>query len=263
MPAIKTDDIPRIANYSDAKRLYESVEPIHGAEHIRPLGKPTKHHMRIDKCVVDGVEVYEAVLYQTPCVRWYPDGRVLVDDGGWATQSTAVFIKQVLGGMSATSAYNYVSVCVDAGMWYAIPKGGLMLEKVGDQYRYQPVNPPKMYISSYNREETKRIRTIAKPVLEYFKTMRAVMGKDAPMNWREEQQKFHEVRLADVLRRLPEEPSTETLAALFVWREGKLSDDAVYKAALEAQITTYDELYDKKYLPPGEIKKGMRMEHTT
>lgn len=261
MFVIKTDSVPRIFNYSDAKRLYESVKPIRGKEHIRPIGKRSKQNMRIDKRVVDGVEVYEAVLYHTACVRWYPDGRVLVDDGGWATQSTAKFIARVLGGVSACKVYDFVCVCVGASMWYAIPKGGLMLEKVNDQY--QPINPPKMYTHRYNREGTKRIRTLAKPVLEYFKVMRAVMGEDAPTNWREERQKFREVRLADVLRRLPEEPSTETLAALFVWREGKLTADAVYKAALEAQIITYDLLYAKKYLPPGVIKKGMMMEHNT
>lgn len=261
MFAIKTDSVPRIYSYAEAKRLYDSVTPIRGNEHIRPIGARGKQHMRIDKCEVDGAEVYEAVLYQTPCVRWYPDGRVLVDDGGWATQSTAAFIDRVLGGANACLAYNNLCVCVGASMWYAIPKGGLILERVGQQY--QPINPPKMYTHKYNREGTKRIRMLAKPVLEYFEAMRAVMGEDAPMNWREERQKFHEVRLADVLRRLPEEPSTETLAALFVWREGNLTADAVYKAALEAQIITYDLLYDKKYLPPGVIKKGMRMEYNT
>lgn len=261
MYGINTDGVPRIFDYDQAKRHYESVKPIRGKPHIRPIGSRNKQHMRIQKDFHEGAEVYEAVLYQTPCVRWYPDGRVLVDDGGWATKSTAAFINQVLRGSSACLAYNNVCVCVGASMWYAIPKGGLMLEKVDHQY--QPINPPKMYTHKYNREGAKRIRMLAKPVLEYFKAMRAVMGEDAPMNWREERQKFREVRLADVLRRLPEEPSTETLAALFVWREGKLTADAVYKAALEAQIITYDLLYDKKYLPPGVIKEGMRMERNT
>jgi hypothetical protein len=75
--------------YNHYKSLYESVKPIRGrAFDVRPIGKRRRDWETIR---MNG-DVVECVLYQTPVVRYYPDGKIGVDTGGWVTPSTAEFM---------------------------------------------------------------------------------------------------------------------------------------------------------------------------
>jgi hypothetical protein len=75
--------------YNHYKSLYESVKPIRGrAVNVRPIGKRRRDWETVR---MDG-DVVECVLYQTPVVRYYPDGKIGVDTGGWVTPSTAEFM---------------------------------------------------------------------------------------------------------------------------------------------------------------------------
>jgi hypothetical protein len=76
-------------SYNHYKSLYESVKPIRGrAEEVRPIGNRRRDWETIR---MDG-DVVECVLYQTPVVRYYPDGSVGFRCGGWVTPSTAEFM---------------------------------------------------------------------------------------------------------------------------------------------------------------------------
>ena len=75
--------------YNHYKSLYDSIKPLRGrSTDVRPIGKRRRDWETIR---MNG-DVVECVLYQTPVVRYYPDGRIGVQCGGWASNSTADFM---------------------------------------------------------------------------------------------------------------------------------------------------------------------------
>ena len=75
-----------MSNYNHYKSLYENIKPIRGrAVDVRPIGKRSRDWETIR---MDG-DVVECVLYRTPVVRYYPDGRIGLQSDGWATTATA------------------------------------------------------------------------------------------------------------------------------------------------------------------------------
>lgn len=280
MFAVSTDHVPRLYTYEAAKRLYESVKPIRGREHVRPIGKRSKDNMLIDKAYEEGTDVYQAVLYQTPCVTWFPDGRIKVDHGRWATLSTAGFIDAVLGGHNTCMQHNFINVQAkmsdgEVG-WFPVPDKGLwLMDGV-------VLNPPTMYVEGYNRKETSRIREIAAPVFQYFRDMKAVIGDVKESFWdcdaRREAITYLKNRGCSVydyrtgltplrvvmgMLNHDKQLSDEMMSALFWFYAGDLSAVAVYSAAEHSGVTTRDVLLVRKYLPFGVIKRGMQMETTT
>jgi len=76
-------------SYSHYKDLFTSVKPIRGrATDIRPIGARRRDWEFIR---MNG-DVVECVLYSTPVVRYYPDGRIGLQCGGYPSPSTAEFI---------------------------------------------------------------------------------------------------------------------------------------------------------------------------
>ena len=91
--------IYRIRNYAEAERMYNGVKPIRGSKDIRPIGaRRDAHWYRINrKERLTGGYDYEAILYDTPVVTFYPDNTIKVKTGGYATATTMQFIDAVLG----------------------------------------------------------------------------------------------------------------------------------------------------------------------
>ena len=94
MFSISTEGLPRLRTYAQALDRYENTKPIRGREKdIRPLGKRSKHHMRIEK----HDDKLKAVLFGTPVLTYNTDDIVTINMGGWGTTSTHKFIDAVLG----------------------------------------------------------------------------------------------------------------------------------------------------------------------
>jgi len=78
-----------MSNYNHYKSLYESIKPIRGrAVDVRPIDKRSRDWETIR---MDG-DVVECVLYKTPVVRYYPDGRIGLQCDSWVTTATAEFM---------------------------------------------------------------------------------------------------------------------------------------------------------------------------
>lgn len=277
MFAVSTDHISRILNYDDAKHRYESTKPIRGkaSMDIRPLGNRRAQHMRIEKGVIDGQEVYQCVLYSTPCVIWYPDGRVKIRYGGWVSQSTAKFINALLWGVGASLCYNHIVVWHNANA-YPVPKDGLWLKIVGGTWTI--TNPPRAYVHKYNRAETSRIRKLAKPILDYFKVMAPLM-EGTERNYDEvvaagkrlEERaalpippllkNYGDLAFAFAWAMKQEALDTETLADLMTLNGScDVPVKYLYDTALKHGITDENKLYVRTYLKPGVVKPGMKIE---
>ena len=92
--------LERLRDFREAELFYNSVVPIRGrAEDVRPLGaRRDADKYRIVKCGNEdkGIE-YHAVLYNTGCVRFLPNGEIVISTGGFNTALTMSFIAEVLG----------------------------------------------------------------------------------------------------------------------------------------------------------------------
>lgn len=92
--------LERLRDYREAELFYNSVTPIRGRDvEVRPLGaRRDADRYKIVKCGTEdkGFE-YHAVLYNTGCVRFLPNGEVIVSAGGYNTALTMQFISEVLG----------------------------------------------------------------------------------------------------------------------------------------------------------------------
>lgn len=266
MFSVNTRHIKTISSYDEAKRMYESIAPIRGNSHnIRPLGKRSAQHMRIQKTG----EVYECILYTTPCVTWYPDGRVLLKTGNWITQSTAKFIDAVIRGGGAYMSHGCVCAWINLKS-YPVPPTGLWLQNNGNTWSV--INPPRVYVPRLNRTEAKRIRTLAKPILDYFKVMaplvegtdtnyddlRAALNRMKELVGRSFSVNTPNSTLGWALKQ--QDVPLEVLADLMVIHKNNLTLKDLYKSAMVGSVTNFNTLYDKDYLEPGVIAKNMRIE---
>lgn len=86
-------NVPYLSDYNRAREHYESVVPKRNTG-IRPLGERRYTPAQI-LMYSDGVVACR--LYDTDCVKFFPDGTILLQHGGWATQTTVGFMSAVLG----------------------------------------------------------------------------------------------------------------------------------------------------------------------
>ena len=81
--------------YAGMRAKHESTKPIRGdgtnAGAI-PLGKRNKTREQLVRKVIDEQVVYACRLYDTDCIEYWPDGSVLIRDGGHNTVTTGKFI---------------------------------------------------------------------------------------------------------------------------------------------------------------------------
>ena len=93
-------DLPSLHSYEQARAHYESITPIRGSDDVRPLCKTSngrrKKHMRVSLMhYVTPTGICPAVgciLYDTPVVIFAANGDIVLDNGGYASNTTHGFI---------------------------------------------------------------------------------------------------------------------------------------------------------------------------
>lgn len=155
--------------YQDYKELHDSIKPIRGrAEDVRPIGARRRDWERIE---MDG-DVVACRLYNTQCVRYYPDGRIGVRTGSWSTPLTADFI-HTHSPWQCYKRNNKLWVMVpdfksEKNMFYPVPDNGeLQFECMG--VLWKPVGDVVIEKMVVNRERAKEVRAPCKPFLGWAK----------------------------------------------------------------------------------------------
>lgn len=154
------NDAPRFYTYAEAARWEAAVTPIRGRPDCKPLGARHKTHATIRR---EG-EAVTCRFYNTDVLTYHPDGRIVVNLGGWATQSTCAFITQV-AGIHAWIQYN--RVWVSAGGHYPLHAQGentLRLDGGGVTLD----NPMRVTQHKINRAGANTVRRIYKPFKDYL-----------------------------------------------------------------------------------------------
>lgn len=156
--------------YEQYKNLYDSIIPIRGrAVEARPICERRRDWelIEMDKDVV------ACRLYDTQVVRYYPDGRIGVQCGGWQTPSTADFIhihspwhcfkrNGKLWVMAANREGKH--------MHYPLPKEGELIFKPTEHGQWEPVSEVVVQKRVVNREKAKDARAPYQPFLQWAKT---------------------------------------------------------------------------------------------
>jgi hypothetical protein len=158
----RNSGIGSLSTYEEAKRRHDSVEPISGNGRnsgIRPLGRRNKPHFEI---VMRDQDV-ACVCYNTDVVTFHPDNTITIRDGGYTTQTTANFIKDVLrigagikdhdiilfGGSNPTRLMSKVRLQAEGNARYTIIESG------------------KHYTHKLNRKRMNELRKSVAPFMQY------------------------------------------------------------------------------------------------
>lgn len=254
---ISTRSLRHLPDYAAAKAMYEGITPIRGnSSNIRPLGNRRDQHMRIE----EDAGVYHAVLYRTRCVSYYSDGMVGLYSGGHMSNSTAAF-------MHAVSPFH---VNKEGGrLWVGLPSGTYALGsnelRIGRDEcgQWQVLNPVQLYMQSFNRDTTKKLRAHLKPLLDWLQiTMTLMRGEDGNVEFNELGQRGGiDVELLNP--GIPEDPSEffgrfrMALSTRYissntpdVYRTKLLKH--LYTSAVRLGLCTREELYVSTPVPLGE-----------
>lgn len=98
--------VERMWTYADATRRYGELTP------SRYGGRCLSRNKDL-WIIKDGADTYHCIYKVTTCVSYYPDGRIVLNCGGWVTPSTAQFIYACCGIMCVTKS----------GKMYVVAKG--------------------------------------------------------------------------------------------------------------------------------------------
>lgn len=155
----RNSGIRRLFNYDEALRWYKDTPPIKGKGRnagLRPLGHRNKMQFQI-RMQGDAVE---CVCYDTPVVTFHPDGVIAIKDGGYISQTTVHFIRDVLG-LGASVADNDIVIRIN-GDYHRLKTGMKLKEGELGTYEVLEVAPHEVY-----HIDRKLMKELRKPVEAY------------------------------------------------------------------------------------------------
>jgi hypothetical protein len=177
--------VPRIADYTEAYRKWNSTKPMRGrSDDIRPLGE----RRYVDTYSIRKnvwTEAIELVLYQTPVIKFKSDDEVVINYGRWPSASTCQFISRVLAGVGASRVRGEVVLGFTTPEGRVIQKLGqdeeLVLVRSGEgRYgRWQPKQIKTLFDYRINRKEANNVRKDVKQFRDYLQGMVKLMEDES------------------------------------------------------------------------------------
>ncbi len=179
--------VPRIADYTEAYRKWNSTKPMRGrSDDKRPLGE----RRYVDTYSIRKniwTEAIELVLYQTPVIKFTADDEVVLNYGRWPSASTCQFISRVLAGVGASRVRGEVVLGFTTADGRVIQKLGeneeLVLVRSGEgRYgRWQPKEIKTLFDYRINRREANNVRKDVKQFRDYLQGMVKLMEDETMM----------------------------------------------------------------------------------
>ena len=155
-------------SYNHYKNLFNSVKPIRGrANDVRPIGKRRRDWETIR---MNG-DVVECVLYDTPVVRYYPDGKIGLNCAGWITPSTADFM-HTHSPLLVRKQNNAIRVSADRydKKIYPLPERGETVFVLTPDNKYAPEQPIVITKQVIDRAKAKDARAPFMPFIKFVDT---------------------------------------------------------------------------------------------
>ena len=152
-------------SYNHYRNLFNSVKPIRGrAKDVRPIGKRRRDWETIR---MSG-DVVECVLYDTPVVRYYPDGKIGFNCAGWITPSTADFM-HTHSPLLVRKQNNAIRVSADRydKKIYPLPSRGETVFVLTPDNKYAPEQPIVITKQVIDRAKAKDARAPFMPFVNF------------------------------------------------------------------------------------------------
>jgi hypothetical protein len=161
------DGLPSLKTYEQAKAYAESIRPyIKGrAKGSIPLGSVRRYDRSIIRVRPDSIGLF---YYSNEVIRFYPDGRKLLSNCGWPSNSTASFIADVLGHHTLKQAAGKIYYVDSNYKLYKVTQHSvetpLIIDGNGNAISYATESK---YV--LNREAFKIIKSQYKPFLDFVR----------------------------------------------------------------------------------------------
>lgn len=165
-------------NYNNMASRWVKTKPIRGrSTDVRPIGERRRDWECIEREAIDeGIYAYHAVLHNTKCITYLPNGDVILRTNGWQTPSTAAFIDQ-WSPFTCYKRHNKLWVDVrttadahPSTAYTALPIGNeLRLNYVMNNTVYRPATKVTIQKQVVNRDKAKAARTPIQPFLSWVK----------------------------------------------------------------------------------------------
>ncbi len=166
-------NIPALKTYAEASEKEKTTVPIrHRTPECKPIGSRRDTHFTIRRLPDESIV---AKCYNSDLIRWYPDGRVFITNGGYASQTSHDFISRLMG------RWGYMQCCGNNGeTWLTLgpDRTAFPLAKGGQYFTWDPTgrhlvaevpNYPVTHI--INREAMRAARKEIAPFVKYFNNM--------------------------------------------------------------------------------------------
>jgi hypothetical protein len=163
-------NLPSLKTYAEAAKHEAQVVPIRGrSPECKPIGDRKDTGFTIRRLPDESVV---AKCYNSDLIRWYPDGRIFITNGGYASQTTHDFISRLMG------RWAYVNVCGGNGeTWLTLgpDRTAFPLAKEGQYFTWDPTgqhliaeapNYPVTHV--INKPAMREARKEIAPFVKYF-----------------------------------------------------------------------------------------------
>lgn len=163
-------NLPILKTYTAASIHEKATIPIRGRNpECKPIGDRKDTHFTIRR---EADESIVAQCYRSDLIRWYPDGRVFITNGGYASQTTHDFISRLMG------RWGYVQCCGSNGeTWLTLgpDRTAFPLAKGGQYFTWDPMGrhliaevPNYPVTHQINKPAMREARKEIAPFVKYF-----------------------------------------------------------------------------------------------
>lgn len=160
-----------LRTYEEASEKEKSTAPIRGrSSECKPIGDRRGTHFTIRREADDSIV---ARCYRSDLIRWYPDGRIFITNGGYASQTTHDFISRVISRNYALCFGYDGKTWIKSGSDYTVyplAKGGQYFTRDAAGYLVAET-PNYAVVHKINRPAMQAARKEIAPFVKYFNGM--------------------------------------------------------------------------------------------
>jgi len=172
-----------LRTYEEASEKEKTTAPIRGrTPECKPIGDRKDTHFTIRRLPDESIV---AKCYNSDLIRWYPDGRIFITNGGWPSQTTHDFIGRLVG------PYRFGGLCFGHGnqTWINTKDGQFPLAEGGQFFTWGPEGrflvaetPNYPVTHQINKPAMRAARKEIAPFVKYFNNMMK-LTQWAPMEY--------------------------------------------------------------------------------
>lgn len=168
-------NVPKIADYNAAYKIWNNVKPMRGRVEGGPTNTPTRplgQRRDVDTYSIRKniwTEAIECVLYQTPVVTFTADGEVKIKFGQWSSASTCQFITRILYGISAHRVRGSVVLTFRGDNKAMVSDHEELILVRGADGHWVPKEKQTLYDYRVNRKEANNVRKMCSTFRDYLR----------------------------------------------------------------------------------------------